>query len=89
MAHAEALLQKQLQTLDWPPVFGLSLAGWALELNILSAAFLETACVYLSLYYPELDGDIARCRDLLDLKSPAGDTQALAVLHAALARVTP
>jgi hypothetical protein len=85
----EALLRDELNKLVWPPAFGLALIQWALDLDLSTQGFLEAACIYLSLYYQELDEDIARCRSLLDERSESSSTQAARLLSAALGRVEP
>jgi hypothetical protein len=82
-AAAEELLRQEFEILEWPPFFGASVLGAALEAGCASAAFLDAACAYVSLYFQELDADISRCRGLL----ARGDTISLEEAAALLRRI--
>ena len=89
VALTEALLRDEFNKLEWPPSSGLALIRWALGLGIPTNGFLEAACIYLSMYYQELDEDIARCRSLLDERSESSASTAARLLSEALGRVEP
>jgi len=63
---ATLLLQKELETLEWPPLSGAEVVLKALELAIPIEDLLSTSCTYLSLYFQELDDVLAKCRSLVN-----------------------
>ncbi|MCY1081041.1 hypothetical protein [Archangium lansingense] len=83
-AAAEELLRQELEVLEWPPLFGVSVLGAALASGCDRASFIEAACTYVSLYFQELDADISRCRELVARGESISLGEAAALLRRSL-----
>jgi hypothetical protein len=79
----ETLLQHELTQLMWPPLQGARLVDALLAHGTPTASLLQTAMVYLSMYFQELDGLIADCRARLEVDAPPAEVAA--TLRAAVA----
>ncbi len=77
-----AILGNELGVLLWEPVVGARLIRVLLPAAVPSTALLEQAMIYLSLFFPELDDVIARCRS--DVASAAAPADVAGVLVAAI-----
>ncbi|RDV39153.1 hypothetical protein DV096_00850 [Bradymonadaceae bacterium TMQ3] len=81
------LFVTEFKQLEWLPLDGARFALACVSLAIPTLTLLSSVCVYLSMYFQELDEDISRCRELIEEGSIDSLLQARRLLMASILRL--